>query len=151
MLAAEGLERPQWVAEMMEGRRHEARVSWWGFDEHDSTAFLQEAIDSKVKRLIIDRQPSPWVTRPLTGVSGREIVFRGVDCNGNHRQGISVISAENLLIEDCLLRNTAGTAPHAGSSYGTNAELLAGCPKGGKAIHCSLKVILNRKRRDPCQ
>ena len=71
VLAAEGLERPEFVAEVKEGRRHEARASWWGFNSHDSTAFLQEAINSKVERLIIDRQASPWVTGPLTGVSGQ--------------------------------------------------------------------------------
>ncbi|WP_165066474.1 right-handed parallel beta-helix repeat-containing protein [Paludisphaera rhizosphaerae] len=233
VLAGEVPERPQWVAEVLEGRRHEARASWWGFDAHDSTAFLQKAINSKVKRLIIDRQPSPWVTRPLTGVSGQEIVFesgvelvalkgsyqaksdclltfnqcervtvrgekgdagelpvirmekedyqsaayeksewrhglvflgcrevrvedlriertggdgvylgtgpdkipnrdvviRGVDFNANHRQGISVISAENLLVERCLLRNTKGTAPQAGVDFEPNdpADVLVNC------------------------
>jgi hypothetical protein len=226
-------QRAQWVAEVREGRRHEARASWWGFDANDSTAFLQEAINSRVKRLIIDRQPSPWATRPLTGVSDQEIVFesgtelvalkgayrgrgdclltfrqcqrvtvrgekagagelpvvrmrkgdylsaayeksewrhglalfgcrdvriedlrieqtggdgiylgagpdgtpnrdvtiRGVDCNGNHRQGISVISAENLLIDRCLLRNTKGTAPAAGIDFEPNdpADVLVNC------------------------
>jgi len=217
--------RPELVREVMEGRRQEARVSWWGFDKADSTEFLQQAIDSRVKRLIIDRQESAWVTRPLAGVSDQEIVFqegtalvalkgafrakgdcllsfaqcenvtirgakkdrgksvrirmrkadyqsddyersewrhglafhscrnvlvqdigieetggdgiylgaapgkgpnakvviRRVDCNGNHRQGISVISAEDLLIEDCLLRNTRGTAPQAGVDFEPNS------------------------------
>src|SRR6478672_4697809 len=72
---AEGRQRSQWVAEVREGRRDEARASWWGFDAQDSTAFLQAAINSKVKRLIIDRQSSPWMTGPLTGVSGQEIVL----------------------------------------------------------------------------
>lgn len=34
--------------------------------------------------------------------------------NNNRRQGISVISAKNLLIEDCIFRNTKGTSPEAG-------------------------------------
>lgn len=228
----------QWVAEVDSGHREEARASWWGFDPHDSTAFLQAAINSRVKRLIIDRQPSPWVTRPLTGVSDQEIVFesgaeivalkgayhgrtdclirfdqcervtlrgeksgdegigcdqrpvirmlkedyqseayeksewrhglaflgcrdvrvenlriettggdgiylgttsnkipnrnvviREVDCNGNHRQGISVISADNLLIERCQLRNTKGTEPQAGIDFEPNhpEDVLLNC------------------------
>lgn len=212
------------IQEVMAGKRQEARASWWGFDPEDSTKFLQAAINSKVKRLIIDRQASPWITRPLSGVSNQEIVleagtelialkgaFRGkgecllsfrecenvvlrgerteggqparirmhksdyqssayersewrhgvafygcrkvlvedlvleqtggdgiylgagsnhrpnrnvtirrVDCNENHRQGISVISAEDLLIEDCRLRNTRGTAPAAGIDFEPN-------------------------------
>jgi hypothetical protein len=232
-LAAENPARPDLVAEVRDGRRDEARASWWGFDAHDSTTFLQDAINSKVKRLIIDKQASPWVTRPLTGVSNQEIVFesgtelvalkgaykargdclltfshcdhvilrgeksdaaelpairmqkedyqskayrksewrhglsliacrdvrienlriektggdgiylgtapdkipnrditiRGVDCNDNHRQGISVISAENLLIDHCQLRNTNGTAPQAGIDFEPNepTDVLINC------------------------
>lgn len=224
---------PQLVQDVLEGKRQEARVSWWGFDPEDSTAYLQEAINSKVQRLILDRQPSAWITRPLTGVSDQEIVFeagtelvalkgafrsrgdcllsfrecenvvlrgdrpdagepacirmhkqdyqsapyeksewrhgvacwgcrnvliqdlaieqtggdgiylgtaaeqvpnrqvtiRRVDCNANHRQGISVISAEDLLIEDCRLRHTSGTAPQAGIDFEPNhpADSLVRC------------------------
>ena len=32
----------------------------------------------------------------------------------NHRQGLSVISAENLLVENCVFSNTDGTPPEAG-------------------------------------
>lgn len=225
--------RPALVREVLDGKRDEARASWWGFDANDSTEFLQRAIDSHVKRLIIDRQESAWITRPLVGVSNQELVFeagtelvalkgafrgkgdcllsfrechhvtirgqekagrtparlrmhkndyrsdayeksewrhglsfsgcrdvlvqdltveqtggdgiylgassqkgpnrnvviRRVDCNDNHRQGISVISAENLLIEDCLLRNTNGTAPQAGIDFEPNhwADVLVDC------------------------
>lgn len=57
------------------------------------------------------------------------ITIRRVDCNENHRQGISVITANNLLIEDCLLRNTSGTAPEAGIDYEPNGvnEVLSNC------------------------
>lgn len=48
------------------------------------------------------------------------VVIWRVDCNDNRRQGISVISAENLLIEDCLLRNTDGTDPRAGIDFEPN-------------------------------
>ncbi len=222
--------QPELVREVLNGKRQEARVSWWGFDPADSTAHLQEAIHSGAKRLILDRQPSAWVTRPLTGASGQELVFeagcelaalqgafrakgdcllsfrecenvivrgdpgkpallrmrkrdyqsaayeksewrhglvfsgcrnvlvqdlaieqtggdgiylgaapkqvpcrqvtiRRVDCNGNHRQGISVISAEGLLIEDCRLRHTDGTAPKAGIDFEPNhpADVLVNC------------------------
>lgn len=222
--AAKASGRPELVEEVLAGERQEARVSWWGFDPSDSTAHLQDAINSKVARLIVDRQASPWITRPLTGVSDQEIVFeagtelaalkgafraksdcllsfrgcenvvlrgdrsdsgesarirmhkedyqsadyeksewrhgvaffgcrnvlvqdltiehtggdgiylgagpehtpnrqvtiRRVDCNANHRQGISVISAEDLLIEDCRLRHTDGTAPQAGIDFEPN-------------------------------
>ena len=225
--------QPARVREVLAGKRTEARASWWGFDAADSTEFLQQAINSKVRRLIIDRQNSAWITRPLTGVGNQEIIFeagtelvamqgayrskgdcllafrecdnvilrgrrrdggksahirmrkedyqsgayeksewrhglvfsgcrnvriqdltiaqtggdgiylgatknrsvnqnvviRRVVCRDNHRQGISVISAENLLIEDCLLCNTRGTDPQAGIDFEPNSpgESLVNC------------------------
>jgi hypothetical protein len=57
------------------------------------------------------------------------VVIRRVDCRDNHRQGISVISAENLLIEGCRLRNTRGTAPQAGIDFEPNTpnDSLSNC------------------------
>ncbi|HSA13082.1 MAG TPA: right-handed parallel beta-helix repeat-containing protein [Candidatus Paceibacterota bacterium] len=233
--------RPELVRQVVNGHRHEAHASWWGFDAQDSTAYLQEAINSKVRKLIIDRQPSAWVTGPLRGVSHQEIileagtevlalrgayrgkgdclltfqeceqvvirggrkdggksagirmhkedyqsgayqksewrhglaflgcqdvrvqdlriektggdgiylgttpakpanrnvVIRRVDCNANHRQGVSVISAENLLIEDCLLRNTAGTAPAAGIDFEPNSP-------GESLVNCVVRHCVSR-------
>lgn len=225
--------RPTLVREVLDGKRDTARVSWWGFDAKDATGYLQTAINSRVKTLIIDRRESAWVTRPLTGVSNQKIIFekgaelvalqgafhpkgdcllsfvrctnvtvrgekkdggksarirmykedyqsgaydksewrhglsffgcrnvliqdltiertggdgiylgaaskqepnvdvviRRVVCADNHRQGISVISAKNLLIEDCVLRGTRGTAPEAGIDFEPNEpeECLLNC------------------------
>ncbi|MBU6400812.1 MAG: right-handed parallel beta-helix repeat-containing protein, partial [Verrucomicrobia bacterium] len=43
-----------------------------------------------------------------------DVVIRDCICADNHRQGISVTSAVRLLIENCRLCRTAGTAPEAG-------------------------------------
>ena len=48
------------------------------------------------------------------GVTGTDITIRNCVCDGNHRQGMSVFSAENLLVENCVFSNTSGTAPQAG-------------------------------------
>lgn len=42
------------------------------------------------------------------------VTIRNCVCHDNHRQGISVISAVHLLIENCTLSGTSGTAPEAG-------------------------------------
>jgi len=211
--------QPDKVAEVAAGKLKEAKVSWWGFDAEDSTEFLQAAINSKVPRLIVDKQASAWITGPLFAVSDQEIVFeegvellakaglflgrgdslllagdtknlklvglgkgatlrmrksdyhtapytkaewrhgislRGVEnvtvdnlsivstggdgiyiaggrvsysrnvtirnviCDDNNRQGISVISVDKLLIEDCVLKNTQGTPPAAGIDFEPN-------------------------------
>jgi len=216
--------KPQLVQEVLDGKRSEARVSWWGFNAEDSTEFLQAAINSGAKKLVLDRQASDWVTLPLKAASNQEIVledgvvlqakkgaylgpsdslltlrqcenvvirgekpgakaffrmnkadyqkapykpaewrhglsilssknvlvedltieFTGGDgiylgvckagvtcgdvtirrvlCYENHRQGISVISARNLLIEDVIMRDTNGTAPQAGIDFEPNLE-----------------------------
>ena len=44
----------------------------------------------------------------------RDILIKNCDCFDNYRQGISVLSAENLTIENCTFRKTSGTAPQAG-------------------------------------
>jgi len=228
--------RPELVREVLNGKRDTARASWWGFDANDSTEFLQNAINSRVRKLIIDRQKSAWITSPLTGVSNQEMIFepgtdlvalkgafrgkgdcllsfqecenvivrgkkkdggksarirmrkedyqsdayeksewrhglvfsgcrnvriqdltiektggdgiylgaswkrgpnrdvviRRVNCSDNHRQGISVISAENLLIEDCRLSNTKGTEPQAGIDFEPNSP-------GDSLINCVVR------------
>lgn len=61
--------------------------------------------------------------------TNRNITIRNITCDGNNRQGISVITAENLLIENCLLKNTRGTAPQAGIDFEPNhsTERLVNC------------------------
>jgi hypothetical protein len=63
------------------------------------------------------------------GETNRNVVIRDVICDRNYRQGISVITAENLLIENCVLKGTAGTAPEAGIDFEPNSptERLVNC------------------------
>lgn len=46
-----------------------------------------------------------------------DIVIRDCEAYGNHRQGLSVISAVRLLVERCVFSGTAGTAPEAGIDF----------------------------------
>ncbi len=59
----------------------------------------------------------------------KNIHIKDVICDKNYRQGISVINAENLLIENCILSNTKGTAPEAGIDFEPNRpdERIANC------------------------
>ncbi len=199
---------PEKVAEVLSGERDTAYVSWWGFDEEDSTEYILAALISGAKTVIIPNVGKDWVIRPVrlprdnqeivfeegvvvsakrdgsfesvtsqlislynrenvvlrghgatlkmwkedyqsepyepaehrhalglhisnnikvlgltmldSGGDGiyirrcEDIVIRDVICDGNRRQGISIIGAKNLLIEDAILRNTAGTNPQSG-------------------------------------
>ncbi len=63
------------------------------------------------------------------GNPNRDVHVRDVTCAGHYRQGISVINAENLLIENTVLRDTGGTAPMAGIDFEPNrpGERLVNC------------------------
>jgi len=195
------------AANVSEVNASEVKVSSFGYDSEDSTEFIQKALASGAKKVILDRQAGPWYTLPLKmpsniefvlepgvelvakrgafrgirdyllelssvtnvivrggegsalrmwkcdyqkppyepgewrhaltlrkgcrnilvenlrmlqsggdgiGVSGTDITIRNCVCDGNHRQGMSVFSAENLLVENCVFSNTSGTAPQAG-------------------------------------
>ena len=54
------------------------------------------------------------------GVSNREVHIKDVLCARNYRQGISVITADGLLIENTVMRDTAGTPPMAGIDFEPN-------------------------------
>jgi parallel beta-helix repeat protein len=52
----------------------------------------------------------------------KDIVIKDCVIDDNHRQGISVISAVNLLIENCVIKNTQGTSPEAGIDFEPNRK-----------------------------
>ena len=51
-----------------------------------------------------------------------DITLRNCTAEDNHRQGLSVISAVNLLVENCRFSNTWGTAPEAGIDLEPDTE-----------------------------
>ena len=59
----------------------------------------------------------------------RNIIIRRCICDRNTRQGISVCSARNVLIEDCVLKNTDGRLPKSGIDFEPNneGELMVDC------------------------
>ena len=54
-ISATGADYSKELAEIKAGQRTEARASWWGFDKTNATQYLQAALDSGVKKLIIDQ------------------------------------------------------------------------------------------------
>lgn len=59
----------------------------------------------------------------------RNILIENVKVSEQHRQGISVISAENLMIRNCSFNDTRGTPPAAGIDFEPNmaGERLVNC------------------------
>lgn len=50
----------------------------------------------------------------------KNIAIKNCLCDNNYRQGISIVSAENLTIENCVVKNTKGTKPSAGIALEPN-------------------------------
>lgn len=71
------------------------KVSDFGFAPEDSTCFLQAALDSGAKKVVVDRQATPWVTKPLFCRSGQEVFFE---------EGVEVVAkrGEFRAKDDCL-------------------------------------------------
>jgi hypothetical protein len=59
----------------------------------------------------------------------KNIIIKDCFIDEQHRQGISVISAENLTISNCKLNNTDGTSPMAGIDFEPNegSQRLVNC------------------------
>ncbi|CAG7652753.1 right-handed parallel beta-helix repeat-containing protein [Paenibacillus allorhizosphaerae] len=53
----------------------------------------------------------------------KNIVLRNCRANNNWRQGLSVISVDGLLVENCRFTNTKGTAPQSGVDIEPNSQL----------------------------
>ncbi|MEZ6148246.1 MAG: right-handed parallel beta-helix repeat-containing protein [Planctomycetaceae bacterium] len=51
-----------------------------------------------------------------------DVTIRDCVCFDNHRQGMSVISAQNLLVENCQFTGTSGTPPEAGIDFEADSE-----------------------------
>jgi hypothetical protein len=53
----------------------------------------------------------------------QRVTISNVTSDGNHRQGLSLISCVTCLIEDCVFSNTNGTKPMAGVDIVSRAPL----------------------------
>jgi len=74
------------------------------------------------------------------GVPCSDVLIRDVICSNNYRQGISVISARNLLIENCVLKDTGGTAPMAGIDFEPNHE-------SEELVNCVMRNCVSENNR----
>ncbi len=74
------------------------------------------------------------------GVTNKNVHIKDVVCASNYRQGISVITAEDLLIENCTLRDTVGTAPQAGVDFEPNSP-------GERLVNCVMRNCVTQNNR----
>ncbi len=63
-----------------------------------------------------------------------DVLLEDLIVDDHHRQGISVISSENLVIRRCKVLNTHGTAPAAGIDFEPNHT-----PPGQRIVNCLIE------------
>lgn len=65
----------------------------------------------------------------VIGGNSRDVTIRNCVCDRNYRQGISLCAGENVLIENTVMANTAGTPPTAGIDFEPDGpdERLVNC------------------------
>ena len=67
---------PEKIADVKAGKTDTAYASWWGFREEDSAEFLQAAINSGAKKVVIDYTGKDWITeKTLILPSNLELVI----------------------------------------------------------------------------
>ncbi len=120
---------------------HDATLKMWKQDYDDATQYkhaewrhvlnFHSCANVRISGLTLADSGGDGI---YLGVARRDapcsdFVIKDVRCVNNYRQGISVISARNLLIERCLLKDTSGTPPMAGIDFEPNhpSEELVNC------------------------
>ena len=72
----------------------------------------------------------------------RDILIEDVKFSGHYRQGISVISAENLVIRNCIIENTGTHSPSAGIDFEPNNSEQ-------RLVNCIVENCIIRKNFGP--
>ena len=134
---------PEMVAAVEAGEIDEANVLWWGFDEEDSAAYLQAAINSGVARLIVPNVGQDWIVRPIFLRGDQEIVFEdGVVVTAKkgefHHVRDSLLTAQD--VENLVLRGYGATFKMHKDDYADPTKYEKGEWRMGLAIRGARNV-----------
>lgn len=86
--------------------QHEGTEGQWGFGIN-----IGGGADHLIEGVTLREM---WGDGIYIGGGAQRVTVREVVCDDNRRQGMSVVSADDLLVEDCAFTHTAGHPPQAG-------------------------------------
>ena len=100
--------------------------SAYRFSEWRHTLSLIDSKDVRISDLAFRYSGGDGI---YVGKGSEDVEIRRVDCGDHYRQGISVISARNLVIADSRFTATKGTPPQCGIDFEPNkpSERLVNC------------------------
>eukprot|EP01052_Picozoa_sp_SAG31_P001975 SAG31_NODE_66_length_28567_cov_30.222698_16_plen_551_part_00 len=107
LTGSEGATLRMWKQDYMDRTRYR-------FTEHRHAISAASVSDVLLSGLRIENSGGDGIDLS-TGVRNVKII--GVVASNNYRQGMSVISAENMLVQDCLFQKTQGTPPESGVDF----------------------------------
>ncbi len=87
--------------------------------EWRNTIALRGAANVEIRDLTFEESGGDgiYITGNRKQPMSKDLKFTNLTIRGSHRQGISVISAENMLIKNCRFQDTKGTPPQAGIDF----------------------------------
>ena len=92
----------------------------WSEWRHAVSILSSSKVTVENLRIVDSGGDGVYLGRRLTGVSNVDCVLRDLQLIRHNRQGISVITADRLLIERCTMADTCGTPPMAGIDFEPN-------------------------------
>ena len=63
-----------------------------------------------------------WGDCVYVGDDSKQICLSNLNIDNGRRQGISIVSVDNIVVENCIIRNISGTAPEYGIDIEPNKE-----------------------------
>ncbi|MHC5061000.1 MAG: right-handed parallel beta-helix repeat-containing protein [Planctomycetota bacterium] len=90
-------------------RKSDYNSSKYTKSEHRHTLIMLGSSDIIILGLRLEKSGGDGIYIPCKNVMIKDCI-----CDDNYRQGISVTSADTVIIENCMLKNTKGTLPAAG-------------------------------------
>jgi len=96
------------VGGVLQGERyaHLGRTGEWGMG-----VYVEKSHGVVIKNLI---SKDNWGDGFYVAGASSDVRFCSVVADGNRRQGLSIVSAENILVKNSIFINTKGTSPEAG-------------------------------------
>ena len=123
----------------------------FGYDPVDSTRFLQQALDSGLPKIVIDRKEKPWVARPLrVRACNQEIVLEdGVELVAKRGEfkGLGDMLLTMRCVTNVTLRGGVGACLRMWKCDYTNSSLYAKSEwRHAVAVYSSDNVIIEGLR-----
>lgn len=123
----------------------------FGYDPVDSTRYIQQALDSGLPEIIIDKKDTPWITRPLCSRTSNQMVVLEDEVELVAKRGEfkdpGAALVRFMCVTNVTLRGGVGSGLRMWKCDYTNAVLYAKSEwRHAVGIYCSDNVVVENLR-----